>query len=189
MEFKSFNLFLLIRSPHRQRHTLPSIYQHLVSNRSFEEKSANLSNFVTLKPYLAEAKLREDKYEYISLDFADSAGGAYRHGCGVEVFSLEQSVSSLKAVPHLVWLGLIGVELLCGIALVVAALHKPLAFLIQSGRPASRQRCCSLRHSTFLRVKLTRSRRLLAGRRRACWVHSLWPRWPEPVITSVKEDI
>lgn len=45
----------------------------------------------------------------------------------------EQSVSSLKAMPHLVWLGLIGVELLCGIALVVAALHKPLAFLIPIG--------------------------------------------------------
>jgi len=42
----------------------------------------------------------------------------------------EQSVPSLAAIPHAVWLTLSVVELLCSIALLAPALSKPLAFLV-----------------------------------------------------------
>lgn len=41
----------------------------------------------------------------------------------------EQSVPSLSAIPHAVWLGLIGVELLCSVGLVLPALGPSLAIL------------------------------------------------------------
>jgi hypothetical protein len=41
----------------------------------------------------------------------------------------EQSVPSLSAIPHGVWLGLIGVELLCTLGLVAPALSSSLAIL------------------------------------------------------------
>lgn len=39
----------------------------------------------------------------------------------------EQAVPSLSAIPHGVWLGLSGVELLCAVGLVLPALDKRLA--------------------------------------------------------------
>lgn len=42
----------------------------------------------------------------------------------------EQSVPSLSALPHPVWLSLIGVELLCSLGLVLPALVGPLAMLV-----------------------------------------------------------
>ena len=41
----------------------------------------------------------------------------------------EATVPSLQAIPHGVWLGLSGFELLCSLGLVVAAFYKPLARL------------------------------------------------------------
>jgi hypothetical protein len=41
----------------------------------------------------------------------------------------EQTVPSLKAIPHEVWLALSVVELFFSLALVLPALHKPLAIL------------------------------------------------------------
>lgn len=49
---------------------------------------------------------------------------------GVWKFSnSEQSIPSLKALPHGVWLALGVLELLFGLGLVVPALHRPLAIL------------------------------------------------------------
>lgn len=42
----------------------------------------------------------------------------------------EQTVPSLKAIPHAVWLGLSGLELLCAVALVLPFLSKTLSVLI-----------------------------------------------------------
>ena len=41
----------------------------------------------------------------------------------------EQTVPSLKAIPHEVWLAMSVVELLFSLALILPALHKPLAIL------------------------------------------------------------
>jgi len=41
----------------------------------------------------------------------------------------EQTVPSLSAIPHGVWLGMSGVELLCALGLILPAFHKPLAIL------------------------------------------------------------
>ena len=41
----------------------------------------------------------------------------------------EQSIPSLRALPHAVWLALIGVELLCAIGLILPALSRPTATL------------------------------------------------------------
>ena len=41
----------------------------------------------------------------------------------------EQAVPSLQAIPHGVWLALIGFELLCSVGLILPALYKPLAIL------------------------------------------------------------
>ena len=41
----------------------------------------------------------------------------------------EQSVPSLKAIPHEVWLAMAVVELLCGVGLILPAINKPLAIL------------------------------------------------------------
>lgn len=41
----------------------------------------------------------------------------------------EQTVPSLSAIPHGVWLGLIVFELLCSLALILPAFSKPLAIL------------------------------------------------------------
>jgi hypothetical protein len=41
----------------------------------------------------------------------------------------EQTVPSLKAIPHGAWLALSVLELLCGLGLVLPALHKSLAIL------------------------------------------------------------
>ena len=41
----------------------------------------------------------------------------------------EQSVGSLKAIPHWVWMGMIGIEFLCSVALVLPALNKSLGIL------------------------------------------------------------
>lgn len=42
----------------------------------------------------------------------------------------EQTVPSLSALPHGVWLGLSGVELLCALLLVLPALSTGMAFLV-----------------------------------------------------------
>lgn len=57
------------------------------------------------------------------LAFHTIAGAVWKFG------NSEQAVPSLKATPHGVWLGLGVVELLVGVALVVPALHRPLAVL------------------------------------------------------------
>lgn len=41
----------------------------------------------------------------------------------------EQTVPSLKAIPHSVWLGMSGLEFLFSVALLVPAVYKPLGFL------------------------------------------------------------
>ncbi len=41
----------------------------------------------------------------------------------------EEAVPSLQAIPHGVWLALIGLELLCSAGLILPALYKPLAIL------------------------------------------------------------
>lgn len=41
----------------------------------------------------------------------------------------EQAVGSLKAIPHWVWMGMIGLEFLCALALVLPAVSKPLGIL------------------------------------------------------------
>ncbi len=41
----------------------------------------------------------------------------------------EQTVPSLKAIPHTVWLAMSVFELLCSLALILPALNKPLAIL------------------------------------------------------------
>jgi len=42
----------------------------------------------------------------------------------------EQTVPSLSAIPHGIWLGMSVLELLCSLGLIVPAFHKSLAFLI-----------------------------------------------------------
>ena len=44
-------------------------------------------------------------------------------------FNSEQTVPSLSAIPHGVWLGMSVVELLLSLGLILPAIHKPLAFL------------------------------------------------------------
>lgn len=46
-----------------------------------------------------------------------------------KVSNPEQTVPSLKAIPHAAWLSLSVLELLCSVALIVPALYKPLGFL------------------------------------------------------------
>lgn len=43
-----------------------------------------------------------------------------------KLFNSEQTVPSLKAIPHGLWMGLIGFEVLCGIGLVLPAFSKRL---------------------------------------------------------------
>lgn len=42
----------------------------------------------------------------------------------------EQTVPSLSAIPHGVWLSLIVFELLCAVALILPVFYKPLAILV-----------------------------------------------------------
>src|SRR5205809_8149300 len=42
----------------------------------------------------------------------------------------EQSVPSLKAIPHGVWLAMSVLELLCSLALILPAFNKPVAILV-----------------------------------------------------------
>ena len=42
-------------------------------------------------------------------------------------FNAEQTVPSLKAIPHGVWLGMSGVELLCAVGLILPAFSKRLS--------------------------------------------------------------
>ena len=43
--------------------------------------------------------------------------------------SAEQTMPSLKAIPHGIWLAMSVFELLCSVCLVLPAFHKPLAIL------------------------------------------------------------
>jgi uncharacterized protein YndB with AHSA1/START domain len=45
-------------------------------------------------------------------------------GAGWKLSNSEQAVPSLKAIPHGVWMGLIGVELLCAVALAIPLFNK-----------------------------------------------------------------
>jgi len=45
----------------------------------------------------------------------------------------EQAAPTLEKLPHTLWLGLIPIELLAGLALVVAAVHRPLSGWILVG--------------------------------------------------------
>jgi xanthine/uracil/vitamin C permease (AzgA family) len=47
-----------------------------------------------------------------------------------KVSNSEQTVPSLSAMPHGVWLGLSGFELLCAVGLLIPALYAPLAMLV-----------------------------------------------------------
>jgi hypothetical protein len=46
-----------------------------------------------------------------------------------KITNSEQAVGSLKAIPHWVWMGMIGLEFLCAVALVLPAVSKPLGIL------------------------------------------------------------
>ena len=47
-----------------------------------------------------------------------------------KLFNSEQTVPSLKAMPHGLWLGLIGFEVLCGVGLILPAFSKRLAVAV-----------------------------------------------------------
>lgn len=51
-------------------------------------------------------------------------------GAAWKVSNSEQSVPSLGAIPHGAWLAMIGLELLCGVGLIVPAFFKPIAVLV-----------------------------------------------------------
>jgi hypothetical protein len=42
----------------------------------------------------------------------------------------EQTVPALKAIPHGMWLTMMVVEVLCSLALIIPAFHKPLGILV-----------------------------------------------------------
>ncbi len=42
----------------------------------------------------------------------------------------EQGIPSLSAIPHAVWMGLIGIELLCAVGLILPAINKQFAILV-----------------------------------------------------------
>lgn len=44
--------------------------------------------------------------------------------------SAEQTMPSLKAIPHGVWLSMSVIELLCSLCLILPAFYKPLAILV-----------------------------------------------------------
>src|SRR5512138_157554 len=44
-----------------------------------------------------------------------------------KLFNSEQTVPSLNAIPHGLWLGLIGLEVVCGVGLILPAFSKRLA--------------------------------------------------------------
>ena len=44
-------------------------------------------------------------------------------------FNSEQTVPSLNAIPHPLWLALSVIELVCSLGLILPAFHKPLAIL------------------------------------------------------------
>lgn len=50
-------------------------------------------------------------------------------GAGWKFFNSPEAVPSLRAIPPAVWLGLSVVELVIAVALVLPALHRPLAIL------------------------------------------------------------
>lgn len=45
-------------------------------------------------------------------------------------FNSEQTVASLKAIPHAVWLGMSVVELLCAVGLILPAFNKRLSIVV-----------------------------------------------------------
>jgi hypothetical protein len=63
-----------------------------------------------------------------------------------KVSNAESQVPSLAALPHALWLGLGGVEVLAALVLVVGAMARPLARGVP--RRSSSPRCCSSRVST-----------------------------------------
>lgn len=50
-------------------------------------------------------------------------------GAAWKFFNSEQTVPSLNAIPHGIWLGMGAVELLCSLGLILPAVHRPSAFL------------------------------------------------------------
>jgi hypothetical protein len=53
------------------------------------------------------------------MDSPNPSRPAYHNGRGVEVFHSEQTVPSLSAIPHGVWLAMSVVDLLCSVALIL----------------------------------------------------------------------
>lgn len=51
-------------------------------------------------------------------------------GAGWKTMNAAQSVPSLAAIPHSIWIALIGVEVLCAVGLVIPALLPALGFLV-----------------------------------------------------------
>jgi hypothetical protein len=51
-------------------------------------------------------------------------------GAGWKVVNSEQTVPSLSAIPHGVWLGLSVIEVVCSLGLILPLFHKPLAYLV-----------------------------------------------------------
>ena len=47
-----------------------------------------------------------------------------------KISNSEQTVPSLKAIPHEIWLAMIVIELLCSLGLILPALNKHLAILV-----------------------------------------------------------
>lgn len=47
-----------------------------------------------------------------------------------KLFNSEQTVPSLRAMPHGLWMGLIGLEVLCGVGLILPAFSKRLAVAV-----------------------------------------------------------
>lgn len=59
----------------------------------------------------------------ILLGLHTAMGAAWKLG------SSEQSVPSLSTIPHAVWLGMSGFEVLCSVGLLLPALHRPAGML------------------------------------------------------------
>lgn len=51
-------------------------------------------------------------------------------GAGWKLFNSEQSVPTLSALPHGIWMGLIPLELICAVCVVLPAVVPSLGFLV-----------------------------------------------------------
>ena len=58
-------------------------------------------------------------------------------GAAWKLSNSEQSVASLSAIPHGVWLALSCIEILCALGLIVPAVSKPLGILAPIAAPGA----------------------------------------------------